>query len=68
MQELRTLDPLSRCVKLQHLTTSLSRVADLGPLADLTQLTHLDLHFCTCIYDISPLAGLINLTDVNLSW
>lgn len=44
------------------------RLRDLKPLANLTQLTHINLAYCTDIDDVSPLANLTQLKFLKLQF
>jgi Leucine-rich repeat (LRR) protein len=65
------LEQLRYMVNLEHLSIGsediIGRIRDITPLAELTNLTSLNLWYNPALSDISPLAGLTNLTKLNLS-
>jgi hypothetical protein len=64
---IRDIEPLSGLIRLSFLRLSQCQLENIDPIADLVNLTELDLSMNTHITDISPLAGLKNLQILNLS-
>ncbi len=63
-----SLGGLEHVAALRTLDVNSNRaIADLGPLAGLTELRDVDLHF-NRITDIRPLAGLTNIEQLNLAY
>ncbi|MBN1362029.1 MAG: hypothetical protein JW993_15645 [Sedimentisphaerales bacterium] len=58
---IRDLAGLEYGTNLQMLVIRWNQISDLGPIAGLTNLRHLDAHANGNIRDLSPLAGLVNL-------
>lgn len=57
--------PLENCPKLEYLEAMTSRLYDLTPFANLTNLRHLNICYNFAVRDISPL---YNLTDLERLW
>lgn len=64
---IQDLEGLQHAVDLQHLELSVNYVIRLNPLAELTQLEHLNLTLNRFITDITPLAGLTKLVHLDVS-
>ncbi|WP_326559876.1 NACHT domain-containing protein [Micromonospora sp. NBC_01796] len=59
--------PLTTLTALKRLSLPRTRVSELGPLAELTQLRHVDLEGCTAVTSLAPLAGLPHLSSLSIA-
>ena len=65
-RQITDLTGLEYATNLTDLRLGENPIADINPLADLTQLTLLRLNDCRTIADITPLAGLVQLQVLDL--
>lgn len=61
LTNLRSIEPLANCPKLEYLEIYASEVSDISPLANCKNLQHINFGSLYTITDISPLYGLTNL-------